>query len=137
MFDPRHDCSTEQLKLARANEPRKIRGKTMARTAIKTKYLGATSTKGARIKAAAMGTFADGERTSITRSYKYELSNEQNHREVAELLIQPLYNPFNYDDVDIELIAGSTEDEAFSYVFVAVNKSVLNPNRDEYGNIKS
>ena len=112
----------------------------MARTAIKTKYLGATHTKGERIKATGMRTFADGERISITRPYNYELDNEQNHREVAELLIQPLYNwqyPFNHDGIDIELIAGSAEDEAFSYVFVAVNKSVLNPNRDAYGNAKS
>jgi hypothetical protein len=109
----------------------------MARTAIKTKYIGATHTKGERIKATAMGSVRTlGEKPlSITRPYNYELDNEQNHREVAELLIQPLYNPFNYDDVDIELVAGSADDETFSYVFVAVNKSVLNPNRDEYGNV--
>ena len=48
--------------------------------AIITKYLGATNTKGSRIKA------SDGGRNSVTIPYPHELDSEDAHRKAAEAL---------------------------------------------------
>ena len=92
----------------------------MARIGIKTKYLGPTNYRGSRIKATAMDTYSDGKPISTTLSIDFSYGQEEAHRKVAEVLVPELYNPNNYTDTKIELIAGATKD---GYVFVAVNKS--------------
>jgi len=52
---------------------------------ITTKYLGATNTKGARMKATHTGGY-----TSITEGYDWALNNEDNHMVVAHMLAQKL-----------------------------------------------
>ena len=52
---------------------------------ITTKYLSATNTRGARIKATHTGGF-----TSVTEGYDYALNNEDNHMVVAHMLAQKL-----------------------------------------------
>lgn len=89
----------------------------MSRIAIKTKYFGPTNYQGARIKATAMDAYSDGKALTITKPLNYAFGNEEAHRSVAEELIQPLYNPNNYSDTPIDLVAGATRD---GYVFVAV-----------------
>jgi hypothetical protein len=87
----------------------------MAYMAIETKYLGPTNYRGSRIKAAAMDTFTEKRRISVTRAYDYSASAEANHRAAAErLLPQVVFSPEN-----VELVAGST---ATGYVFVPVQK---------------
>jgi len=56
---------------------------TFVTQAIETKFLGATNTKGARIKASAWG-------GSVTVPYDYALSTEGAHRAAAEALIAKL-----------------------------------------------
>jgi hypothetical protein len=92
----------------------------MARVAIKTKYLGPTTYLSARIKATAMDAYSDGKPLTITKPVNHVFNAEETHRGVAEELIPQLYNPNNYSDVQIELIAGATQ--GGDYVFVAVNK---------------
>ena len=92
----------------------------MSRIAIKTKYLGPTNYRSARIKATAMDAYSDGKPLTITKPFNHIFDSEEAHRGVAEELIQPLYNPNNYPDVQIEFVAGATQD---GYVFVAVNKA--------------
>jgi selenophosphate synthase len=97
----------------------------MSRVAIKTKYLRPTNHRGSRIKATAMDTYSNGMPLTITKPFgevfAVTADVEEAHREVARELIQPLYNPNNYADVQIELVAGATQD---GYVFVAVNKRI-------------
>ena len=49
-------------------------------TAIATKYIGPSDTKGSRYKA------TDGNGNSVTLAMNYALNSEQNHRRVAEAL---------------------------------------------------
>jgi hypothetical protein len=103
------------------NQPYEKGQEKMARIAIKTKYLGPTYRLGARIKATAMDSYEtinNGKPLTITKPLDYSYSTEQAHLQVAEELIQPLYNPSNYSDVSIKLTAGATET---GYVFVATN----------------
>ena len=93
----------------------------MSRIAIKTKYFGPTNHRSARIKATAMDAYSDGKPLTITKPFNHVFDAEEAHREVAEELIQPLYNPNNYSDVQIEFVAGATQD---GYVFVAINKRI-------------
>ena len=52
---------------------------------ISTKYLSATNTQGARIKATHTGNF-----TSVTAGYDYSLNSDENHLSIALLLAQKL-----------------------------------------------
>ena len=52
---------------------------------ITTKYLSATNTKGARMKATHTGGY-----TSVTEGYDWALNNEDNHMVVAHMLAQKL-----------------------------------------------
>ena len=52
---------------------------------ITTKYLSATNTQGARIKATHTGGY-----TSVTEGYDYALNSEDNHMVVAHMLAQKL-----------------------------------------------
>ena len=75
--------------------------------AIQTKYLGATNTKGSRIKATAAA-------GSIVISYPHELSGQAVHRAAAEQLVkklgwdQPSYGP---------LVGGCLPDGSYCFVF--------------------
>jgi len=84
----------------------------MAYCAIKTKYLGPTDYRGARIKASAMDSYNRDERKkSVTIPYDYGFTHERLHRDAAELLLpQVVHNP-----KIVRLVAGGCED---GYVFV-------------------
>jgi len=77
---------------------------------ITTKYLSATNTKGARIKATHTGGY-----TSVTEGYDYALNSEDNYCKVAELLAKKL----NWDG---KFIGGHTKD---GMVFVNDNPHVV------------
>ena len=85
---------------------------------ITTKYLGATNTKGARMKATHTGGY-----TSVTESYDYALNNEDNHMVVAHMLAQKLGWDANY-------VGGHTKDGMVFvdaqpvYSFTTVKKEV-------------
>jgi len=70
--------------------------------AIITKYLGATNTKGSRIKA------SDSDRNSITISYPYELSGEAVFKAAAVKLCEKM-------NWSTDLLGGGTKE---GYVFV-------------------
>jgi hypothetical protein len=73
---------------------------------IRTKYLGPTDTRGARIKA------WSGE-TSVTIPYPYELSTEDAHTEAASKLADILHG---FDEERIEYaVARSTQDDGYCY----------------------
>ena len=84
----------------------------MAYGAIKTKYLGPTEYRGARIKATEMDSYNQNERKkSVTIPYDYGFTHERLHRDAAELLLpQVVHNP-----KIVRLVAGGCED---GYVFV-------------------
>ena len=75
---------------------------------ITTKYLPATDTKGARIKAS---TTAD-KKISIIRPYNYKLDTEPNHRAVAKELFEIL----GWEKEDKRAYIGTT-DRGYSYTF--------------------
>jgi len=75
--------------------------------AIETKYMGATNTRGSRIKA----TCAAG---SVTISYPYELSGQSVHRLAAESLVKKLkWEHPNYG----QLIGGCLKNGNYVFVF--------------------
>lgn len=76
---------------------------------ITTKYINPTNAHGARIKA----TSSSG--ISMTRSYEYGMSGEENHEEVAMALAERL-------EWDYDFAVGDT---ATGYVFVPVDHSRL------------
>jgi len=79
---------------------------TFARTAIECRYLGATNTLGARIKATA------GKECSITIPYSYELSGEDVYKKAARALIEKM----NWqNDGDIK---GGYTDAGMTFVFI-------------------
>ena len=85
----------------------------MAYMAIKTKYLGPTNYRGARIKATCMDTFSDGRPISVTVPYDYGADGETRHREAAELLLPKVVT----DYTNVHLVMGSCER---GYVFVPI-----------------
>jgi hypothetical protein len=76
---------------------------------ITTKYINPTNHNGARIKATSSGGI------SMTRSYEYGMSTEENHEEVAMALAERL-------GWDYDFAVGGT---ATGYVFVPVDHSRL------------
>ena len=90
----------------------------MAYMAIRTKFLGPTNYRGARIKATAMDTLSDERPISITVPYDYSASTEARHREAAEALLPQVVNT----PEDIRLIPGGCDR---GYVFVPVHHTIL------------
>ena len=90
----------------------------MAYMAIRTKFLGPTNYRGARIKATAMDTFSDGRPVSVTIPYDYGATTEARHREAAEALLPLVVNA----PEDIRLIPGGCDR---GYVFVPVHHTIL------------
>ena len=90
----------------------------MAYMAIRTKFLGPTNYRGARIKATAMDTLSDERPISITVPYDYGASTEARHREAAEALLPQVVNA----PEDIRLIPGGCDR---GYVFVPVHHTIL------------
>ena len=90
----------------------------MAYMAIRTKFLGPTNYRGARIKATAMDTLSDERPISITVPYDYGASTEARHREAAEALLPQVVNT----PEDVRLIPGGCEG---GYVFVPIHHTIL------------
>jgi len=90
----------------------------MAYMAIRTKFLGPTNHRGARIKATAMDTFIAERPVSVTIPYDYGVNAETLHRNAAEKLLPRVVN----DPEEISLIPGGCDR---GYVFVPIHRSVL------------
>ena len=90
----------------------------MAYMAIRTKFLGPTNSRGARIKATAMDTLSDERPISITVPYDYGASTEARHREAAEALLPQVVNT----PEDVRLIPGGCDR---GYVFVPIHHTIL------------
>ena len=88
----------------------------MAHMAIETKFLGATNSRGSRIKAQAMDSWSDGKRESVTVGYDHALNSEDNHAAAAIRLIPKVCNASGV----VHLEAGATQR---GYVFVIVRNS--------------
>lgn len=74
--------------------------------AIKTKYLGPTNTRGARIKAECYS-------GSLTQPFAYELCEEDRHIKAALALAEKL----EWTDKDTVLITGQLKDGSYVHVF--------------------
>ena len=90
----------------------------MAYMAIRTKFLGPTNSRGARIKATAMDTLSDERPISITIPYDYGATTEARHREAAEALLPRVVNT----PEDVRLIPGGCDR---GYVFIPIHHTVL------------
>ena len=80
--------------------------------AIQTKFLGATNHRGSRVKA----TSAAG---SLTLSWDYGISNEDNHTAAAEALMEKL--DWNWGPVTMS--SGTLKDGTFVHVFQYANRN--------------
>ena len=90
----------------------------MANMAIRTKFLGPTNYRGARIKATGMDTEGDERPPSVTIPYDYSATTEARHREAAEALLPQVVNT----PEDVRLIPGGCEG---GYVFVPIHHTIL------------
>ena len=90
----------------------------MANMAIRTKFLGPTNYRGARIKATGMDTEGDERPPSVTIPYDYGVNAETLHRNAAEKLLPRVVN----DPEEISLIPGGCDR---GYVFVPIHHTIL------------
>ena len=90
----------------------------MAYPAIRTKFLGATNTKGSRIKATLEGDIPG----SVTLPYDYALDQFPNHKRAAQALAEKFFNTFVYLDEEVELVAGAVDR---GYIWVRVHPNLV------------
>jgi hypothetical protein len=106
----------------------------MAYPAIRTKFLGATNTKGSRIKATVETPPEFGRGwpildkqgvkffTNVTLPYDYELDQFSNHQRVAKALAFRFFNTYVTQEEPIELVAGEVDR---GYVWVRVSPNLV------------
>ena len=87
----------------------------MSLTSIQTKKLGASNSRGERIKATSMITWDNEPRLSVTIPYDYGQTPEENHRDAAMELLPKVVSEYVIDEVT--LIAGSCDR---GYVFTPI-----------------
>lgn len=90
----------------------------MAYAAIRTKFLGATNTKGSRIKATVEGDIPG----SVTLPYDYALDQFPNHKRAAQALADKFFNTYVTQEEPIELVAGAVDR---GYIWVRVHPNLV------------